>query len=94
MSKSIGIQPLGDRVVVLPAPAEEKTSGGIIIPDTAREKPQRGTVVATGPGTKDQPMELHVGEKVLYGKYSGTEINYEGSTYLIMRSSDVYAKLA
>ncbi|MBW6498210.1 MAG: co-chaperone GroES [Bacteroidales bacterium] len=85
------IQPLADRVVVEPAPAEEKTSGGIIIPDTAKEKPQRGTVVAVGTGTKDQPMTVKVGDQVLYGKYAGTELSFEGKDYLIMRESDILA---
>jgi len=87
----IKIQPLADRVVVEPAPAEEKTSGGIIIPDTAKEKPQRGTVVAVGTGTKDQPMTVKVGDQVLYGKYAGTELSFEGKDYLIMRESDILA---
>jgi len=87
----IKIQPLADRVVVEPAPAEEKTSGGIIIPDTAKEKPQRGTVVAVGSGTKDQPMTVKVGDQVLYGKYAGTELSFEGKDYLIMRESDILA---
>ncbi len=87
----INIQPLADRVVVEPAAAEEKTSGGIIIPDTAKEKPQRGTVVAVGSGTKDQPMTVKVGDQVLYGKYAGTELSFEGKDYLIMRESDILA---
>ncbi len=87
----IKIQPLADRVVVEPAPAEEKTSGGIIIPDTAKEKPQKGTVVAVGSGTKDQPMTVKVGDVVLYGKYAGTELSFEGKDYLIMRESDILA---
>jgi chaperonin GroES len=78
-------------VVVEPAPAEEKTPGGIIIPDTAKEKPQKGTVVAVGPGKKDEPTTVKVGDKVLYGKYAGTEINIDGKEYLIMRESDIYA---
>ena len=89
----LNIKPLADRVVVEPSPAEEKTSGGIIIPDTAKEKPQRGTVVAVGPGKKDEPVTLKVGESVLYGKYSGTEISIEGKDYLIMRESDIFAAL-
>jgi chaperonin GroES len=91
---TINIKPLADRVVVEPAPAEEKTAGGIIIPDTAKEKPQRGTVVAVGPGKKDEPMTVKVGDKVLYGKYAGTEINIDGKEYLIMRESDIYAILS
>lgn len=85
------IKPLADRVLVEPAPAEEKTSGGIIIPDTAKEKPQMGTVVAVGDGTKDNPVTVKVGDKVLYGKYAGTELTHDGKDYLIMRESDIYA---
>ena len=84
------IKPLADRVLVLPAPAEEKV-GGIIIPDTAKEKPQRGKVIAVGEGTKDDKMVLKAGDEVRYGKYSGTEIESEGTKYLIMRQSDVLA---
>lgn len=84
------IKPLADRVLVLPAPAEEKV-GGIIIPDTAKEKPQRGKVVAVGNGTKDEEMILKVGDEVLYGKYAGTEIESEGEKFLMMRQSDVLA---
>lgn len=84
------IKPLADRVLVLPAPAEEKV-GGIIIPDTAKEKPQRGKVVAVGKGTKDEEMILKVGDEVLYGKYAGTEIESEGEKFLMMRQSDVLA---
>ncbi|TVR41673.1 MAG: co-chaperone GroES [Bacteroidia bacterium] len=87
----VNIKPLADRVLVEPAPAEEKTSGGIIIPDTAKEKPQMGTIVAVGDGTKDNPVTVKVGDKVLYGKYAGTELTYEGNNYLIMRESDIYA---
>ncbi len=87
----VSIKPLADRVLVQPAPAEEKTSGGIIIPDTAKEKPQKGTVVAVGVGTKDNPITLKVGDNVLYGKYAGTELSFEGRDYLIMRESDIYA---
>lgn len=87
----IKIQPLADRVLVEPAQAEAKTSGGIIIPDTAKEKPQRGTVVAVGSGTKDQPMTVKAGDQVLYGKYAGTELSYEGKDFLIMRESDILA---
>lgn len=86
----MNIKPLADRVLVLPAQAEEKV-GGIIIPDTAKEKPQHGKVVAAGNGTKDEPMVLKEGDEVLYGKYSGTELEYEGTKYLIMRQSDVLA---
>ena len=84
------IKPLADRVLVLPAQAEEKV-GGIIIPDTAKEKPQRGKVVAAGNGTKDAAMVLKAGDEVLYGKYAGTEIENEGEKYLMMRQSDVLA---
>lgn len=90
MSK-VNIKPLADRVLVQPAAAEEKTSGGIIIPDTAKEKPQRGTVVAVGTGTKDNPVTLKAGDNVLYGKYAGTELSFDGQDYLIMRESDIYA---
>ena len=86
----MNIKPLGDRVLVSPAPAEEKI-GGIIIPDTAKEKPLRGTVVAVGKGTKDEEMILKEGDQVLYGKYSGTELELEGVKYLMMRQSDVLA---
>lgn len=83
------IKPLADRVVVKAADAEEKTASGIIIPDTAKEKPQRGTVVAVGPGKKDEPMTVKEGDSVLYGKYSGTEIQLDGEDLLIMRESDI-----
>ena len=85
----MNIKPLADRVLVLPAPAEEKTIGGIIIPDTAKEKPLKGEVVAVGNGTKDEEMILKLGDQVLYGKYAGTELEIEGVKYLIMRQSDV-----
>lgn len=91
---ALNIKPLADRVLVEPAAAEEKTVGGIIIPDTAKEKPLQGTVMATGNGTKDEEMVLKEGDNVLYGKYSGTEVKLEGETYLIMRQSDVLAVLA
>jgi chaperonin GroES len=87
----VKIKPLADRVLVEPMQAEEKTASGIIIPDTAKEKPQKGTVVALGPGTKDEKMEVKVGDVVLYGKYAGTEISVEGKDYLIMRQSDILA---
>ncbi|PST84750.1 co-chaperone GroES [Pedobacter yulinensis] len=90
---AINIKPIGDRVVVEAAPAEEKTASGIYIPDTAKEKPQQGTVVAVGPGKKDEPTTVKVGDKVIYGKYGGTEITYEGREYLIMREGDLYAIL-
>ena len=85
------IKPLGDRVIVQPQEAEEKTASGIIIPDSAKEKPQKGTVVAAGPGTKDEKIEVKVGDTVLYGKYAGTEFSFEGDDYLIMRQSDILA---
>jgi chaperonin GroES len=88
------IQPLADRVLIEPAAAEEKTIGGIIIPDTAKEKPLQGKVVAVGKGTKDEEMVLKAGDTVLYGKYAGTELEFEGTKYLIMRQSDVVAVLA
>jgi chaperonin GroES len=91
--KNSTLTPLHDRVVVKPAPAETKTAGGIIIPDTAKEKPQRGTIVAVGTGKKDEPLTVKVGDTVLYGKYGGTEIQYEGEDLLIMRESDIYAIL-
>jgi chaperonin GroES len=87
----VNVKPLADRVLVEPAAAELKTAGGIIIPDTAKEKPQKGTVVAVGNGKKDEPLTVKVGDQVLYGKYSGTEINVEGKDYLIMRESDILA---
>ena len=87
----IKITPLADRVLVQAADAETKTASGIIIPDTAQEKPQKGSVVATGKGTKDNPMTIKVGDNVLYGKYAGTELKYEGEDYLIMKESDILA---
>ena len=90
----MNIKPLADRVLIAPAPAEEKTVGGIIIPDTAKEKPLQGKVLAVGNGTKDEEVVLKAGDTVLYGKYSGTEIEVEGEKYLIMRQSDVLAVLA
>ena len=91
MANNVNITPLHDRVIVKPAAAEEKTASGIIIPDTAKEKPQRGTVIAAGPGKKDEPMSVKSGDSVLYGKYAGTEISLEGEDYLIMRESDILA---
>ena len=85
------IKPLGDRVLVEPAPAEMKTSSGIISPDTAQEKPQRGRVIATGDGKKDEPLTVKVGDTILYGKYVGTEFKFEDKNYLIMNESDIYA---
>ena len=90
----MSIKPLADRVLIEPAPAETKTVGGIIIPDTAKEKPLQGTIVAVGKGTKDEEMVLKEGDTVLYGKYAGTEPEFEGKKYLIMRQSDVVAVLA
>ena len=87
------ITPIADRVLVEPSPAEEKTAGGIIIPDTAKQKPQRGTVVAVGQGKKDEPMTVKAGQTILYGKYSGTEVQLDGKDYLIMRESDIMAIL-
>lgn len=86
-------KPLGDRVLVEPNQQEEKTAGGIFIPDTAKEKPTQGRVVATGPGKKDEPMTLKVGDVVLYNKYSGTEFTIEGKNYLIMKESDIFATI-
>jgi chaperonin GroES len=88
---AINVQPIADRVLVEPATAEEKTAGGIIIPDTAKEKPQKGKVIAVGGGKKDEPMTVKSGDTVLYGKYSGTEISIEGTDYLIMKESDIFA---
>ena len=90
----MNINPLADRVLIEPAAAETKTIGGIIIPDTAKEKPLQGTIVAVGNGTKDEEMILKEGDQVLYGKYAGTEIEHEGKKYLIMRQSDVVAILS
>ena len=89
----VNVKPLADRVLVEPAPAEEKTAFGIIIPDTAKEKPQRGTVVAVGDGKKDEPLTVQVGDTVLYGKYAGTESTVDNKEYLIMRESDIFAIL-
>lgn len=87
----LNIKPLADRVIIEPSAAEDRTAGGIIIPDTAKEKPQKGTVVAVGPGKKDEPLTVKVGDTVLYGKYSGTEITFDSKEYLIMRESDIVA---
>ncbi len=84
------MKPLADRVLIEPTPAEEKTSSGLIIPDTAKEKPLKGTVVAAGPGKTDEPMTVKVGDSVIYGQYSGTEIKLDGKNYLIMREADIY----
>ena len=83
------MRPINDRVLVKPSPAEEKTAGGIIIPDTAKEKPQRGTVIAVGPGKKDHSMTVRVDDTVLYGKYAGQEITHKGQDYLIMKEDDI-----
>jgi chaperonin GroES len=91
MSSKSQITPLHDRVVIKPASAEEKTAGGIIIPDTAKEKPQRGTVVAAGPGKKEEPVTVKKGDTVLYGKYSGTEVRIDGQDLLILREGDILA---
>ncbi len=90
---NVKLKPLADRVLVQPAPAEEKTASGIIIPDTAKEKPQRGSVVAIGTGKKDEPLTVKVGDTVLYGKYSGTEISVDGKDYLMMKEADIFAIL-
>ena len=87
----LGIKPLADRVLIEPAAAETKTSSGIIIPDTAKEKPQKGIIVAVGAGTKDNPITVSVGDSVLYGKYAGTELQHEGKDYLIMKENDILA---
>ena len=89
----MNIKPLADRVLVKPAAAEENTAGGIIIPDTAKEKPLQGEVLAVGQGTKDEEMVLKAGDQVLYGKYAGTEVELDGEKYIIMRQSDVLAVL-
>jgi chaperonin GroES len=98
MAKNANYELYDDRVLVKPAPAEEKTAGGIIIPDTAKEKPQRGTIVAVGPGKYAEqtgnliPVKQQIGDVVLYGKYAGTEVSVDGEDYLIMRSSDILMK--
>lgn len=87
----VNIKPLADRVLVEPAAAETTTASGIIIPDTAQEKPQKGTVVAVGPGKPEEPLTVKVGDSILYGKYAGTELKHEGKDYMIMRESDIFA---
>ena len=87
----INIKPLADRVLIQPMEAETKTAGGIYIPDSAQEKPQKGKIVAAGPGTTDEKMEVKVNDEVLYGKYSGTEINWENQSFIIMKQSDILA---
>lgn len=87
----LSVKPLADRVIIEPAAAETKTASGLIIPDTAKEKPQKGKVIAVGNGKKDEPLTVKVGDSVLYGKYAGTEIQIEGKEYLIMREADIFA---
>ena len=89
----VNVKPLADRVLVEPAAAETKSAGGIIIPDTAKEKPMKGKVIAVGKGKPDEPMTVKAGDTVLYGKYAGTELQVDGKDYLIMRESDIYAVL-
>jgi chaperonin GroES len=93
MAENVKATPLHDRVIIQPAPSTQKTAGGIIIPDTAKEKPQMGIVLAAGPGKKDEPLTVKKGDQVLYGKYAGTEFQYEGQQLLIMRESDILAIL-
>lgn len=88
---NVSVKPLHDRVLIEPAAAETKTASGLYIPDTAKEKPQKGTVIAVGSGKKDEPITVKVGDTVLYGKYSGTELQVDGKDYLIMRESDIFA---
>ena len=88
---TINIKPLADRVLIEPAAAETQTSSGLYIPDTAKEKPQKGIVVAVGPGTKENPVTLSVGDTVLYGKYAGTELQHDGNDFLIMKENDILA---
>jgi chaperonin GroES len=88
---AVKVTPLADRVLVEPAAAETKTASGLFIPDTAKEKPQKGKVIAIGTGKKDEPLTVKVGDSVLYGKYSGTEITIDGNEYLIMREADIFA---
>ena len=94
MAKKLSVTPLHDRVIVKPAPAEEKTAGGIIIPDTAKEKPMEGEIIAVGPGGRDEngklvPLDVKAGDRILFGKWSGTEIKLDGVEYLIMKESDI-----
>ena len=91
MSSKINIKPLADKILIEPSFVEEKTKGGIIIPDTAKEKSQKGIVIAIGNGKKDEPLTVKISDQVLYGKYSGTEISFNGKDYLIMKESDIYA---
>ena len=90
---SVNFKPIADRVLIEPAAADEKTASGIIIPDSAKEKPQRGVVVAIGPGKKDEPTTVKVGETVLYGKFSGTDLSIDGKDYMIMREADILGTL-
>ncbi|MES2388664.1 MAG: co-chaperone GroES [Bacteroidota bacterium] len=90
---ALSFKPLADRVLVKPAPAEEKTASGLYIPDTAKEKPQRGEIVAVGGGKKDEPITVKVGDQVLYGKYSGTELTIDGVEYLMMKESEIFGTL-
>ena len=90
----MNLKPLADRVIIKPTPAEEVTMSGIIIPDSAKEKPLKGTILAVGNGTKDEEMQLKEGDQVLYGKYAGSEIEFDGEKYLIMRQSDVLAVIS
>ena len=90
---SVNFKPLADRVLIEPAAAEETTASGIIIPDSAKEKPQRGVVVAVGPGKKDDPTTVKVGETVLYGKFSGTDLSIDGKDYMIMREADIFGTI-
>ncbi len=90
---NVSLRPLADRVLVEVAPAEEKTTSGLYIPDTAKEKPQKGTIIAVGNGKKDEPLTVKVGDQILYGKYAGTEVSVGGNDYLIMRESDIFAIL-
>jgi chaperonin GroES len=91
--EQMNFKPIGDRVLVEPSQQEEKTAGGLFIPDTAKEKPTTGTVVAVGPGKKDEPMTLTPGDTVVFNKYSGTEFKFEGKNYLIMKESDIFATI-
>ena len=93
MAKKLTLQPLADRVLIQPDQAEQKTAGGLYIPDTAQKKPQHGTVIAVGSGKKDEPLIVKKGDKVIYGEYSGTAITVEGEKYLIMRESDIFATI-
>lgn len=89
MGKKLAFKPINDRVIIKPATAEEKTKGGIIIPDTAKEKPQKGEIIAVGPGKKDHPMTVKAGDQVLYGKYSGQTFDFDGDEYLVMREDEL-----